>query len=1193
MAKLVKVIDISNNCFSLKDFVKDVAFGAAFYNNGEIRIIINGRSKPIESISSHDRLDMAIKFSFMSESEAQIVAEALMPSVKEELAEDIILDDYNDSNNVAVSVIRSGKWVDFDASGKIITGIKAMPEVIVKNNKGVSLYSNGVMYKCKAPKNLYEEEASLYCMDVLARADISNSPLALEVTSLFGMSPSYVAVKKASDDFSDVNPFLYEIEEMEDSSRKTLLKALLTERGLKEILSNEKVNETLYYLIGDTVSKIVSYSTTSSVVEMKTGTKILVPMEIFSPVFVNQVDKFTIAGQRPKWFEWVAISIAACRINSGDYISLIKRIKNMDNVSMYVGQYPANTGYGSVSVIKANVGGLIYPAFKYTEDSVFAVQEGKTVTAIGDGNKIISRIGSIINSPEIIKIDNLKICVIADKGGLDDKFWHALSCGAAIVSQNIFTRYGSFRFVSNTLGLKAESVPMTSSMQRYFGQYDIVVGPNSVKAGARGVYCCLSGASPREMFAVEDRDILSYIGDFVSTVDTEFGKCNVIECVESVKITNWHTIEGIKTPDGVNDSVYNFAIEKFKAGDIYSMPAYIAGLKKAGMVKSANGKIKLTYGAIQNVAMSYGYKSAQNLVDSLDKSGMSIHFSKEEYVEYSSKESSTIMSFFNGLFKGRLSTSVVSDESLSKDWDVQSFMKVLGSGITINGVKFAGFGTINIVMNLGGHKFVFPKKAYSGENLFMPVYDQYGKIKSIRLGEMAAQFILLLVAYRNSSNNWAKTYIAYNSVLNCQLFENSFGSLPIKGKYQVLVPVYWDTVAPHQVWSSIMKDDRNYIYGKQPVIFDKAVTGVSKIELDTLELFGNNSEAFKEAMSSMIFSSPDLIMGQRNDCDGDMAFIAEVDESAALPLYTEQDYCKKWFDEYTEDECSSSVLKSGLKRKTIDVSESIVDFVNTIQAKENIGIYTSVLFAVQHVLDAMLQKKGIISRDSASKIKEVYACVMQDSAISAIKHDTSSDAVSMSEIQITDSNNKNKLSRIASTIVSYGKMYGEDISIKDAAMFVMCASKLLAKSNIKDWRASSLADEDSGELDYDAIYALCSELSGNVFTLYSMFTRAYWVKAKNKAFSRHINIALKQKEQNVVQRYTRVGASSKFMDAFNITEHNTMATYIYCLAMSQAKQETQLSTDDIVILSELGIRKNVSSVSTKNTEYTDAHLEMF
>ena len=213
---------------------------------------------------------------------------------------------------------------------------------------------------------------------------------------------------------------------------------------------------------------------------------------------------------------------------------------------------------------------------------------------------------------------------------------------------------------------------MTLEFNELLGDFDRFGGPNSVKAGIRGVYAAITGCNNEEALLADNALVRLTVESQIEVVETSYGQLNIVGCYEDVVLTNWHTVEGWSLV-GSEESFFNETIKAFSEGKIASVPKFVAQMAKKGAIVRGKEQVGLTYGLLQNAMISYGHGLIEELVNEANTSCLDLMFSKGTYVEYSKVESNRIMGYFNNAMKGFLSSSIITEESLADGWNIGSF----------------------------------------------------------------------------------------------------------------------------------------------------------------------------------------------------------------------------------------------------------------------------------------------------------------------------------------------------------------------------------------------------------------------------------------------------------------------------------------------------------------------------------------
>ena len=846
--------------------------------------------------------------------------------------------------------------------------------------------------------------------------------------------------------------------------------------------------------------------------------------------------------------EFTAMVILGCFHGAADFRKAMVRLSAVEgNRFVFDSTTITQLAVSGVKNFNVKVGdfGHIVPTEQV--DSVFAVKTAEGIKSFANAEKAIARVGTLIQGRAVLELEGCKVAVIMEQGGLSDHFWKALQCGAAIVHPAITKTYGSFRAVSNTLGLKFEAMPDVVGLCGMMDDAAIIVGPNSVKAGIRGMNMAINGLTPLESMEANVEDAAFD----VASVRTPFGTAKVVFATETIKITNLHSAEGLipseeclEIAQDENLSIYNEIVDAFASRKISSIPGAVLDLRRNGVIKAKSNKIGLTWGAIQNIMLSYGVETAQDMIDLADTSAWNKAFGVGEYVEYNSDTTMRLLGAFRNLFKSTVPMGSVSKDSFK--CSMEEFIDAFMNGKKFGDIVFPGFARQNIVFVLGGKRFTFLSDMF-GDNSFMDRKTPEGVIVGYNLSEQVDAFMSMLVAAISPKTNWQVTAMRFKAAMNKVAFEKRGNSFNIKGRYQVLAPMYWQDAGINCFYSVYAErleqaGTTNFAYGKQPVLFDQAVCGVRLVDSGIAkDLIAD--PVFREAIAPVGFYSADLIIGQRNDSDGDLAFIADTG-SVALPQYEGQRFCKQWFADYTADEIKSTVWDSCVYTKVLSDEDIAAGYAKAISSKEKIGMYTASLFKVQAVMDLMLNNMSIKLADLAA-IKEVYASFIQDAAISAIKHDSTGAEFSFEDIDPMAFWKTG--SAAIYNIMDIGKLYGQHLDFLAVKKFYDCAILMINKSNRAAWSGSTIKP-DVGQA------IMNGGIAGNEFTLFQFVTGAYW----NNMLSRVRSIGVYCLTQKAEEWVQVIGAGNKIMAALNKGGLKSNVAYLFYKVASSSEGSTKV-----------------------------------
>ena len=303
------------------------------------------------------------------------------------------------------------------------------------------------------------------------------------------------------------------------------------------------------------------------------------------------------------------------------------------------------------------------------------------------------------------------------------------------------------------------------------------------------------------------------------------------------------------------------------------------------------------------------------------------------------------------------------------------------------------------LIDVDGYDFFIPGWNFLKGNI-MPIDKEAfkaGNSVECMFGSTIQTIMMLFVALRNEAKGrkveWSLTAAQHLIRVNASLFEDSYNRMIVKGTYLTIVPRFWNVNVPgyeHTVTTTACRAG-HITYSKDPVIFDKGVTGVINDAFFPESLFGDLDEVDLFAMKSVCFVNNKLLMSQENDTDGDLCCLRY---NIKLPLYTSQWECvikrsnayvwgSKPAGEVGDGEMQFDFVMKPWKLYNMDDLAAGID--SNRKAKENIGLMTNGLF--QH---SMLLENAIFNGGMdifwAKMLWNLYGYIIQDEAMRMIKH---------------------------------------------------------------------------------------------------------------------------------------------------------------------------------------------------------------
>ncbi len=320
----------------------------------------------------------------------------------------------------------------------------------------------------------------------------------------------------------------------------------------------------------------------------------------------------------------------------------------------------------------------------------------------------------------------------------------------------------------------------------------------------------------------------------------------------------------------------------------------------------------------------------------------------------------------------------LSDEDFANKW--KQVMNGCGN--------WPGLGGDGFVIEIEDYDFFVPGFKFLKSSILPIDKATYGEDNpECMFGDTMQTVFMLLFAVRRASEgnvvDWSFNAAQHLIRMNASLFEDRYNRMSVKGTYLTIAPKFWGcnkegyshTIATFATKTGHMS------YSKDPVLFDKAVTGVVNTHNFPRDMFGELTDVQRFAMASVAFINNDLLMSQENDSDGDLCCIRF---DLKLPLYTKQwEYVAKRVKHYVDGERKYQMEMKPWKFYNHD--ELAVGIHSNRVAKENIGLMSSGLF--QH---AMLLENAVVNGGMnpfwGKMLWNLYGYIVQDEAMRMIKH---------------------------------------------------------------------------------------------------------------------------------------------------------------------------------------------------------------
>ena len=786
---------------------------------------------------------------------------------------------------------------------------------------------------------------------------------------------------------------------------------------------------------------------------------------------------------------------------------------------------------------------------KEISDTVFAVERNGVIHTPNALTKLAARLHSIGYNKPILSTAAKKVAVVLDT---DNQYLQEVfATGSLFVAHDILEVYGMSRVVSKRLGLKGATAPMTVQMSNAFLGAEVLAHAGCVKAGIRGVYAAITGASFEDVMFASNEKVLSTVEANTKMVSTPWGKLEVVFVNEVLDITNLYSLEGWKFKDSEEDEVededasfFTEALCGMQMGLINSLPQYILDNAKEGRICMSTTKTSLKFSSMQNMLLSYGRKDTEEFLGNLksDKK-LESHFKKEAIV-YSDDDTRVILGSLSNMLKGKINPGSITPDAFKDPSQYEFFMDVLLNGgdlYDINGdmVRFAGvlcdspFILQFYDVKIGNtRKFRFPgKSAFKGQ--FFEREKGFPEL-GYNLGPIADEFLMLFIAFRNEHTDWAIKEARFNASIGKEIFQDAFSDFGVKGRYLTSLPRTWGGEVDTCTTTSRLFKGLEYVtMSKQPVMFDKAITTLKQDRRLPKKVFGPVSELLAFALEAAVFIDPLLMIRQGNDADGDKNCI--TDTAMSSMLYTGQDIASKYWDAYQKDEMGMNLKTKSLNIKQIPASECDAAMEEAYTNKSNVGMFTTELFHVQHHLDWMLTE-GYLDQYTARCIKEAFALTIQDEAVRAIKHESNTSLFSKISpnavaLELVDFNEAVRI--LKDTIEKYT---GLSIDMKLVETFYQTMIQNMIESNSNTWRTSDINNK-------KFVPSLMNGGRGNSYTLHAMFIRSTWDKWMKRARAMHKDtevakwLAEDTHNQSILRMWTmRLNNGNALINMYDVAE---------------------------------------------------------
>lgn len=687
------------------------------------------------------------------------------------------------------------------------------------------------------------------------------------------------------------------------------------------------------------------------------------------------------------------------------------------------------------------------------KDSVFAFQSNGLVLSMEALNKTNERVTKIAQSRGI-SIGTFSVFVCHD---IPDELKDAFVTGAVFTPNHVIERLGIFRMTSSILGMKGVSQPTPKS----FDTDCFIVSKASCKAAKNGVLAAM-GLTPEQQV---EFDVQEHLDDIDANMDSiEFMGHTLYGWLveEEIKLTNAYTLYGYVRPleeDGdVNPEVssyYVHALDSLKRDPGYDLVGDLIDAINNGDIVAKPDKVEIKYQDLLNVYWSYGDEIHDDMVTRVVR--MHQHYAPEwmlasqdvmlnGYGDPYRISSEDMVSVINHIWSSHDGNNV--EINIGK-WD----SVVVNNGAQRYKDLMEGYGKwpglINnrgIMVVHGDHELYIPKWAV----LKHYVHKQSDDL--VFFSGPFGSFFKLLVSLRNVNTEWFTKEIAHYMEIQKELLNDVISRFVVKGRYYVALPKYWDDdVSSVVVHMNRLEEGSRVLYSKDPVLFDKAMTDViisSKIDEDVFGHIEDNS-AMDFVLSDVAFVSTKLLVEQQNDTDGDLVCLRNL--GGICPVYTEQvGYTANWVNAYTDGEYD---LKMGYKKYQVHSKEDMaLAITHAADAKGDIGIMSSNLFVVQHVLQILVRMNKLSWAD-AQMIKETYAIMVQEEAVKQIKN-----KLDDGERFFDKASMYNESESIMDAFLFAENITGFSIDYDALETFASCARNILDSANFHMFRSAKVTN---------------------------------------------------------------------------------------------------------------------------------------
>lgn len=313
--------------------------------------------------------------------------------------------------------------------------------------------------------------------------------------------------------------------------------------------------------------------------------------------------------------------------------------------------------------------------------------------------------------------------------------------------------------------------------------------------------------------------------------------------------------------------------------------------------------------------------------------------------------------------------------------------------------SWPGLGKYGILVKVEDSQFYIPGyKFLKGHILPMDrkTYDPVSNPESL-FGDAMQTIMMLFVAAREYSKgkkvNWAVNAAQHLIRMNSAMFEDKLNRMICAGTYLTIAPKFWGIGEDGYISSitAVAAPEGHIAYSKDPILFDKAFTGVMNSNCLPEDLFTDLTDSDLYGMRSICFVNTELLLRQENDSDGDMVCVRYAFKPK---LYSGQWRCmQKRVDKYIWGKNEPGVFGDGernysmkFKRWTRYTKAEIAKGIHANRcAKENISLMTASLYQHAMMLEYAVLN-GYIKPFWAKMLWSLYGYIVQDEAMRMIKH---------------------------------------------------------------------------------------------------------------------------------------------------------------------------------------------------------------